>query len=490
MLNLFLKKQINSKKNNLLINENKNLQFNSNYNISKTILYSPSWKEWNNSIYSFNKNYTKLLVYKDKLINFLLKTYFNLDKNLLNNRRKHFNFKRFSSNKLFLSKAEIKHTNTNVIITLFIFNKNKNYIKHKLNKLQKSLFKIGKFKWDTLRNKFIKIFVFNIRIFKSYLYRNIIIVSKYIKNNILIRTNIYFNLSKDLDIPLNINQRMLNSIKIRSIEEERRNNYIKGMLISFMKNKTKSKLIKKYINNNHLLIDKLNNYFSNVLMLENLNTKYTYTVKNRYFKAITLLKRKNFKIYKFLHYYQVLMFNKNKFTNWFLNYKKFGILNIITSIYNKKIEFNIINLKTMHLNSDIYSESVSLKLRNRKNKLLRVLKKALFKVKIPRLFDLYNINKNIINSINKKRNTLNSIKYKLISGIRFEASGRLTRRLIASRTVFKYRYIGNLKNIYSSFIGLPTVMLRGHLKPNLQYTMINSKTRNGAFGLKGWVSSY
>ena len=33
-------------------------------------------------------------------------------------------------------------------------------------------------------------------------------------------------------------------------------------------------------------------------------------------------------------------------------------------------------------------------------------------------------------------------------------------------------------------------MLRGHVKSNLQYTIINSKTRNGAFGLKGWVSSH
>jgi hypothetical protein len=158
---------------------------------------------------------------------------------------------------------------------------------------------------------------------------------------------------------------------------------------------------------------------------------------------------------------------------------------MISKIYNKKIELNIINLKSIHLNSDIYSESITLKLKNRKNKLLRILKKALFKVKVPRLFDLYNVNKHVNTMVTTKKNLLNSIRYKLISGARFEASGRLTRRLIASRAVFKFRYIGNLKNIYSSFIGLPTVMLRGYIKPNIQYTIINSKTRNGAFGLKG-----
>jgi hypothetical protein len=33
-------------------------------------------------------------------------------------------------------------------------------------------------------------------------------------------------------------------------------------------------------------------------------------------------------------------------------------------------------------------------------------------------------------------------------------------------------------------------MLRGHVKSNLQYNLINSKTRNGTFGLKSWVSSH
>jgi hypothetical protein len=137
----------------------------------------------------------------------------------------------------------------------------------------------------------------------------------------------------------------------------------------------------------------------------------------------------------------------------------------------------------MHLNSDIYSEAIVLKLKKRNFKLLRILKKALLKIKIPRLFDLYSIDQT--KDIDKKKYLLNSIKYKLISGVRFEASGRLSRRLIASKSIFKYRYIGSLRNIYSSYIGLSSVMLRGYLKPNLQQTVINSKTRNGAFGLKG-----
>jgi len=66
-----------------------------------------------------------------------------------------------------------------------------------------------------------------------------------------------------------------------------------------------------------------------------------------------------------------------------------------------------------------------------------------------------------------------------------EAKGRLTRRFTASRSVFKFRYKGNLKNIDCSKNNLSTVMLRGQFKPNIQYSFMNSVKRVGAFGVKG-----
>lgn len=70
-------------------------------------------------------------------------------------------------------------------------------------------------------------------------------------------------------------------------------------------------------------------------------------------------------------------------------------------------------------------------------------------------------------------------------GVRLEAKGRLTRRATASRSVFKMRLKGGLKNVDSSFRGLSAIMLRGYLKSNVQYSVLNSKNRNGAFGVKG-----
>lgn len=191
----------------------------------------------------------------------------------------------------------------------------------------------------------------------------------------------------------------------------------------------------------------------------------------------------------------------------------------------------------MHLNSDIFTQAVSLKLRNRNNKLFRVLRSSLSRIKLPNVRrvskdtksnrDKYLINKirnKKINSMlvfNAKKDSLNNLllnfyplvnnlninikrisriirrpislenyvlkflKHTKMAGIIVEAKGRLTRRFTASRSVFKMRRKGGLKNIDSSFRGLSAIMLRGYVKSNVQYSMLNSKNRNGAFGVKG-----
>ena len=92
-------------------------------------------------------------------------------------------------------------------------------------------------------------------------------------------------------------------------------------------------------------------------------------------------------------------------------------------------------------------------------------------------------------SISLKHYVLKYLKHLKLRGIRVEAKGRLTRRATASRSVFKMKWKGGLKNVDSSFRGLSTIMLRGHVKSNIQYSVVNSKNRNGAFGVKGWVSN-
>ena len=54
---------------------------------------------------------------------------------------------------------------------------------------------------------------------------------------------------------------------------------------------------------------------------------------------------------------------------------------------------------------------------------------------------------NILISVNLMNFVLNSLKHKNMAGVRLEAKGRLTRRFTASRSVFKIKWKGSLKNI-------------------------------------------
>lgn len=177
-------------------------------------------------------------------------------------------------------------------------------------------------------------------------------------------------------------------------------------------------------------------------------------------------------------------FNLLKFNDLLVNFRKLGLISLLEKIYDKNIEIKLIELKSLHLNSDVFSSAVALKLRDRKNKATSILRKAVIQiVKIPDLHTIRTFDDRI-ESMNKN-SVLNVIKQQVVSGVRFETSGRLTRRLTAMRAVFKYRYMGSLKNLRSSLNSKPSAILRGNVKSNSQYTIINSKTRNGAFGLKG-----
>jgi len=76
---------------------------------------------------------------------------------------------------------------------------------------------------------------------------------------------------------------------------------------------------------------------------------------------------------------QLICFNQSKFQERYLK----PLLSLVNRTYNKKIEFNFVNLKYLYLNSYIFSETLVTKLRNRNNKLLKVLKKSLLMFKLP-----------------------------------------------------------------------------------------------------------
>lgn len=80
----------------------------------------------------------------------------------------------------------------------------------------------------------------------------------------------------------------------------------------------------------------------------------------------------------YLYYRKLLLINKFKFKYTYL--KK--IMDLISKIYNKNVEFNIVNLKYYYLHSDILTESILTKITKNRKKLHRILKTSIQKVKI------------------------------------------------------------------------------------------------------------
>jgi len=443
--------------NKFIKNNSKLIPFNVKKNSTGETRYFPPFsKEWKNSIYVFNLNNLKNLPLYNININTLVKNYFNLYFNhkFINNKFRSPRIKRLSLNKIFVSKAEIKHTNSKATITIYTYNREKRVLLKKIKMIKNLFYK--------------KIF--------SLLYKG----------------------------------------------------------------------------------DKLSQSLARKTILTLLH------------KELILFRRFKLK----------LSLNKYKFEEKFL----YKLSKLISNFYNKKVEFNLINMKSIILNSDFFTKILSLKLKNRKANIIRLMNIILNKVKFPEVnreieksiltknvdrdlidnkyknvnlnsifgplkvikldkdaervykqipdmsgkFKLENLFNNLYYNLMVKPNTptlsplaytqsakakpsmlkirnpsgftaasqrqkiyeiiFNSIKYKNMGGIRLEIKGRLTRRYRAERALFKVKWKGGLKNIDSSYKGLSSVNLRGFIKPNVEYSIYTSKRRIGAFAVKGWIS--
>ena len=249
--------------------------------------------------------------------------------------------------------------------------------------------------------------------------------------------------------------------------------------------------------------EKTETIFSKIIEQSELNFKYKnqafsvnmYKYVRDFYKKYA--KKSYIYIKTFFYYKQLLYINRTKYSYIYLKHLKI----CLEKLYNKNVEFNLVNVKRFYLNSDILSESITLKLTKNRRKILRYLKNMRKKVKISKKKILIvepvreklfkeNINlerKDFTNNLTKNV-VFSELKYKDVTGFRLEAKGRLTRRYTASRSVTKFRYKGNLLNIDSSHRRLSTILLKGNLRSNVQYTKLKSKTRIGSFGIKGWVS--
>ena len=526
---LFNKKSSVKNKNADLKTHNNNIH--SNFT-RKTKHFPPATKEWYNSVYHYkNNDLIKSIPALDKTINGFLKFYFNLysrklEKNLIRPRspRRRIRKEMRSTNKIIVSRPELKHTNDKIIVNAYTFDRQNKYLLNKMKR--RSIF----------HNRWIK--------FKYKVY----LLVNYIEDLIL---------GKCIDKEL-----------IQKLYE----NYYSIINI----NKVSLNLKKKLLKDNHHLF--------NIFKGRNIQPYNKIIIADRYDIYKDFISRSLHREIISVYYRQLIALKKMKFDKKYLVF----LAKQIRKFYGKNVHFNFVNLKHLYLNSDLFSTALIIKVKKffmKKKNFLKVVKKSLLMMNIPQddpkniykeiykkktvmqnlnvenfvysmaeakhykypeinngtlsynnrpsqdlsvtLNTVNSVNKEILDAIsmnhvpyidsspflyfptyldtylpglnvyntihhvsiiNKIANVIKSIRYKSINGIRIEIAGRLNKRSKATRSIFKIRYKGNIRNTDSSDKGLSTVLLRGHYKSNLQYSNLNSKLRGGSFGTKVFVS--
>ena len=451
-------------------------------------------------------------------------------------------FIRRSSRRIFIGKGELKHTSNKVIITFYVYNTEKISLKSDFINLYKSLYSPKKAYVKKIQNMNILTFL-NEPLKKTITLDNSGNILKDADGDEIIKYNRPYTIKEFLDSPKDSTTNI--SIDYTKKEE----NYIEEIKetkqITFYD--AYSYIVESFINETSLCLKALNKYFeylTNLVEIKVLNNREKYLIymnivntfntysypSYNYYKNIAEKKYMD-SLYK-LRY--LLKLNTIKFEKPFI----LRLTNLVENLYNKKVEFNIVNLKKVHLSSDILTQAIAVKRKIKRINIYNLLISSLGNVRLPsnRFSDkVYEFKKDEV-LFNKIRNTyindmlnneaiktdplnrlllnyfpwgnkledkglskkhsislrdyvLKYLKHSKLNGVRLEAKGRLSRRYKASRAVFKLYWKGGLKNVDSSFKGIPSVMLRGHATSNVEYSKLNSKTRIGAYGLKGWVSS-
>jgi hypothetical protein len=268
--------------------------------------------------------------------------------------------------------------------------------------------------------------------------------------------------------------------KIYTSKAEIKHTNNKAILTVYVYNREKIALLKKikilkksFYNKVKLFIYKNKKIFGFYNPEDSNNVIYNKSIKGTLYKNLVLLRK----------YKLRLSLNKYKFEEKLL----YKLKNFIIKYYNKKVEFNIVNIKSVVFHSDFFTKIVTSKIAKRKANILATMGKIINKVVLPKVnrivekslekknfnvldnkykymnisYILNNNNNlsellnklyyNVIIDYNNNNNNLNkdyfriyeiifnSINYKNMCGVRLEAKGRLTKRYRADRAIFKVR---------------------------------------------------
>ena len=228
-------------------------------------------------------------------------------------------YRRRSSKRIFIGRGELKHTNSKVIITFYVYNTEKMSLKREFLNLFDILNSSIRKKINT-NNPFAEVVqaAETAEAAQAHPYE--------VQEGKQITYDFYFYITEFFINNLNAYLLVLNKY------------------FEYLTNLVKLKV--------------LNNKEKFAIFTNKTNNFYAYNYPNYYnFKNI-VEKRYLENLYK-LQY--LLKFNSVKFEKPFI----LKLTQIVEELYNKKVEFNIVNLKKVYLNSDIFTQAIVLKLKNK-----------------------------------------------------------------------------------------------------------------------------
>ena len=446
--------------------------------------YPPAIKEWLNSTYMYS-NLNKGFPVLDMMVSKLIRGYFNLYNNKIRTKIRKHRSRRYEIrrarrflNRILLSRAELKHSNDRVVVTLYVYNIVQKYLMNKIKNIP-AIFKLKSGSSDKAKGTLVK----EINKAKLYMTNKTSKASAHIKYKLNNKKKGFYLLNKAKNIEANIERYQKSYLKSYSrkfLRKEIIALFYKQILIF-----NKSKFEKKYI---LLLASQICKIYTKKVEFNFVNIKHLYLDSYIFSNALIIKMKKLAKMKK------SFLKGVKRFLSMF-KVPHINSLDVHNEIYKRKFVNQNVNIDNVSpLCSSVYSDNRYLSYNFSDELLNKVAKPDILdnlveitsKTK-PKGFTLSRT-LDIVNYILTMAQAFKSTKYKIINGVRLEIAGRFTKSSSAARSVFKIRNKGSIKNKVSSEKGLPAAILKGYSKSNLQYNFLYSKVRGGSFGIKGWLS--
>jgi ribosomal VAR1-like protein len=375
--------------------------------------------------------------------------------------------KRLSLSKIYVSKAEVKHTSSKAIITIYTYNKERKSLIKRIYLLKK--------KFSLKRNI----------VFKEYFSEFISVVNHQMKNRhskkkfflkrikgFLKKINFIFNKERFLYYPKN-------SKEILKLKLRRELNLIKRLKYKLSLNNYKFE--EKFL---YKLSKLIGRFYKKKIEFNIINLKSFMLNSDIFTEILTIkIKRKRAAMLRLMKFFINKAFATKMAKENMVTKKSNGRLGIA-----KSVDLSLLENKFQNFNlSSIVNEGANSNFDEVLNKLYYNVVRHSHNEGASSAQPEKQVEKDVLNRDYSKVNSIifESIRYKHIAGLRLEVKGRLTKRYRADKSVFKLKQKGGIQNMYSSKLGIPSVMYRGYADANVDYSIQTSKVRIGSFAVKG-----